>query len=105
MFITNSLFSEAPTKEAVEQLFNDWRKPLARRLLKMANISTRNWTMYMRHRGFDVGEAWSFAQLAEEYGCSRPRAYQIVSRTEEKFEEFCKKMGLRNVRQLSPKRQ
>ena len=85
-------------EEAVWQLFHEWKKPLAKRLLRMAEISQRNWTMYMRRSKHADGRVWTYEQLANEYNCSRPRAYQIVRRTEEKFLKFCERIGLKENR-------
>lgn len=82
-------------EEAVRQLFHEWKKPLAKRLLEMAEISQRNWTMYMRRSMLADGTAWTYEQLANEYNCSRPRAYQIVKRTEEKFLKLCERIRLK----------
>ena len=82
-------------EEAVWQLFHEWKKPLAKRLLKMAEISQRNWTMYMRRSKQADGHVWTYEQLANEYNCSRPRVYQIVKRTEDKFLKFCERIGLK----------
>ena len=83
-------------EEAVWQLFHEWKRPLAKRLLKIAEISQRNWTMYMQRSKQADGHVWTYEQLANEYNCSRPRAYQIVTRTEEKFWKFCERIGLKS---------
>lgn len=44
--------------------------------------SVRNLEIYLRKSGIYDGSAWSHADIAAEYGISRPRSVQICARTE-----------------------
>jgi len=56
--------------------------------LKIGIDSTRNLEIYLRRHGVVDGHVWTYGELANEYGVSRPRIVQICQRTERLLQEW-----------------
>ena len=50
--------------------------------------SVRNLDIYFKKLGLQDGHQWTYGELAEAYGFSRPRAVQICQRTERWIQRF-----------------
>lgn len=81
-------------EEIFNLLFNEPESEEVGKFLRMAGISDRNWRIFLRRYGRDE---WTFAQIAEEFHIARPRAFQIVKRTEELFAKGCEALRLGNA--------
>lgn len=80
-------------RDIMWQLCHEWNEQSSKTILEKAGISNRNWTMYMQRLGLADGEKWTFAMLADKYNITRPRAFEIIYKTEKNFNKFCQKIN------------
>lgn len=60
---------------------------------KVGIDSVRNLEVYLKRFGLIDGHIWTYGELAEAYGFSRPRAVQVCQRTEKHIKAWYARGG------------